>query len=260
MAKTRVDVLLVERGLAPTRARAQAVVLAGKVFSGERRVEKAGDRLAADAALEVRGDELPFVSRGGLKLAGALDVFGLDPARLVAADFGASTGGFSDCLLQRGASRVYAIDVGYGQLHPKLRSDARVVVMERVNARHLETSGLPEAIDLVVIDASFISLAKLLPAAKALLRPEGEVVAMVKPQFEVGRDRLGKNGVVRDEQARLDAIDGVSRAAVELGFVEVDRADAVIKGPKGNHEAFLRLRLALTPSEYAPPHVESTVG
>jgi 23S rRNA (cytidine1920-2'-O)/16S rRNA (cytidine1409-2'-O)-methyltransferase len=244
MAKTRVDVLLVERELAPTRARAQALVLAGKVFSGERRVEKAGDRLAEDAALEVRGEELPFVSRGGLKLAGALDAFGFDPAGLIVADFGASTGGFTDCLLQRGASRVYAIDVGYGQLHPTLRRDERVVVMERTNARHLVSGALPEPLDLVVIDASFISLAKLLPAARALLSLGGEVVAMVKPQFEVGRERLGKGGVVRDEAARLDAIDGVSRAASDLGFVEIARADAAIKGPKGNHEAFLRLRLA----------------
>lgn len=244
MAKNRVDVLLVERGLAPTRARAQALVLAGKVFSGERRVEKAGDRLPEEAELEVRGEELPYVSRGGVKLAGALDAFALDPAGLVVADFGASTGGFSDCLLQRGAARIYAIDVGYGQLHPKLRSDARVVVMERTNARHLEAGSLPEVLDLVVIDASFISLGKLLPAAKALLRSEGEVVAMVKPQFEVGRERLGKGGVVRDASDRLDAIDSVSRSAAELGFVEIARADATIKGPKGNHEAFLRLRLA----------------
>jgi len=249
MPKTRVDVLLVERGLAPTRARAQALVLAGKVYSGERRVEKAGDRLDDEAELEVRGEELPYVSRGGLKLEGALDAFGFDPTGHVAADFGASTGGFTDCLLQRGATRVYAIDVGYGQLHPKLRSDPRVVVMERTNARHLEAGALPEPIDLVVIDASFISLSKLLPAAKAILRPGGEVVAMVKPQFEVGRDRLGKGGVVRDLEARLDAIDTVSRVASELGFVELARADAAIKGPKGNHEAFLRLRLGALTSE-----------
>lgn len=240
MARIRADVLLAERGLAPSRTRAQALILAGRVFSGERRVDKAGDKLDADAPLEVRGEQLPYVSRGGTKLAGALDAFGYDPAGLVCADFGASTGGFTDCLLQRGATKVYAIDVGYGQLHDKLRRDPRVVVMERTNARHLRE--LPEPIDLVVIDASFIGLGKLLPAARAVLRDGGEVIAMVKPQFEVGRERVGKGGVVRDPELRRSAIDGVARAAAALGLVERARADAAIRGPKGNHEAFLWLR------------------
>ncbi len=240
--RIRADILLAERGLAPSRTRAQALILAGRVFSGERRVEKAGDKLAPDAPLEVRGEPLPYVSRGGLKLAGALDAFGYDPAALLCADFGASTGGFTDCLLQRGAARVYAIDVGYGQLHDKLRRDPRVVVMERTNARHL--TGLPEPVDLVVIDASFIGLAKLLPAARAVLRPGGEVIAMVKPQFEVGRGRVGKGGVVRDPELRRSAIDAVAQAAEALGLRERGRADAPIRGPKGNHEAFLWLRHA----------------
>ena len=237
--KQRVDVLLVERGLVESRARAQAIILAGEVFSSDRRIDKAGHRLALDAPLEVRGRDHPYVSRGGVKLAGALDAFGLDPAGLVCADFGASTGGFTDCLLQRGAARVYAIDVGYGQLAHALRVDARVLVMERTNARHVEA--LPEPMDLVVIDASFISLPKLLPAAKRVLRSQGELVGMVKPQFEVGRAKLDK-GVVIDPQARAAAIDAVAEAAVLLGFSLVGRADSVLAGPEGNLEAFLRMR------------------
>ncbi|MFK8001804.1 MAG: TlyA family RNA methyltransferase [Polyangiales bacterium] len=243
MAKTRADVLLVERQLVPSRARAQALILAGKVYTTDRRIEKAGDKLANDAPLEVRGQDLPFVSRGGLKLQDALNAFEYDPAGHVVADFGASTGGFTDCLLQRGAVRVYAIDVGWGQLHNKLRQDERVIVMERVNARHLTNDDLPEPAQLVVIDASFIGLDKLLPAAKAVLGPGGDVLAMVKPQFEVGRDRVGRGGVVRNEEHRLEAIDNVAKAGAALGFVEVKRADNEVIGPKGNREAFLWLRL-----------------
>lgn len=250
--KVRADVLLHERGLAPSRTRAQALILAGRVFSGERRVDKAGDKLAPDAPLEVRGGDLPYVSRGGLKLEGALEAFDYDPAGRVAADFGASTGGFTDCLLQRGATRIYAIDVGYGQLHDKLRKDARVVVMERTNARHLEPDDLPEPVSLIVIDASFIGLAKLLPAAGRLLQPEGDVLAMVKPQFEVGKG-VARGGVVRDAEVRAAAIDGVADAARALGFVEVARADAPIKGPKGNHEAFLWLRWPSSPGGQPTP-------
>jgi 23S rRNA (cytidine1920-2'-O)/16S rRNA (cytidine1409-2'-O)-methyltransferase len=240
--KTRVDVLLEQRGLAPTRAKAQALILAGIVYSGERRVDKAGEKLDDEAPLHVRGEDHPFVSRGGVKLRGALEAFAFDPTDHVAADFGASTGGFTDCLLQGGATRVYAIDVGYGQLHHKLREDPRVVVMERTNARHLTAESLPELVSLVVIDASFIGLEKLLPAAHALLSDGGDVLAMVKPQFQVGRDQLGKGGVVRDPVLRVAAIDAVAGAAVALGFDVRGRADAPIKGPKGNHEAFLWLR------------------
>ncbi|NLY95359.1 MAG: TlyA family RNA methyltransferase [Myxococcales bacterium] len=242
MSKERVDVLLVSRGLAESRERARALILAGRVYRGEQRVEKAGEKLPVDAPLEVRGELHPYVSRGGVKLEGALDAFGLDVAGLVAADFGASTGGFTDCLLQRGAAKVYAIDVGYGQLHPKLRNDPRVVVMERTNARHLTAESLPERVDLVVIDASFIGLEKLLPAARDVLKPGGEILGMVKPQFQVGPERLGKGGVVRDEAIRAEAIDDVARDARGLGLEEIARADAPITGPKGNLECFLRLR------------------
>jgi 23S rRNA (cytidine1920-2'-O)/16S rRNA (cytidine1409-2'-O)-methyltransferase len=239
--KKRTDLLLVERGLVPTRERAQALILAGKVWSGERRIDKAGTSLPSDSELSVRGDDHPYVSRGGVKLAGALDAFGLDPRRVVAADFGASTGGFTDCLLMRGAARVYAIDVGYGQLHERLRRDPRVVVMERTNARHLEVGALPEPMDWIVIDASFIGLGKLLPAARTLLRPGGTVVALVKPQFEVGRSAVGKRGVVRDEQARTGAIARVVSEAVALGFARMGQADAVLAGPEGNREHFIWL-------------------
>lgn len=244
MPKKRADLLLVERSLAPTREKARALILAGVVFAGERRVDKAGDTIDETSPLEVRGLDHPYVSRGGLKLEGALDALAIDPAGLVAADFGASTGGFTDCLLSRGAARVYAIDVGYGQLHPKLRSDPRVIVMERTNARNLRPEDLPERVDLVVIDASFIGVAKLLPAARAILTPLGQVLAMVKPQFEVGRERVGKGGVVRDPELRAEAVDAVVRSAVELGFVVRGQAESKIAGPKGNRETFVQLGIA----------------
>jgi 23S rRNA (cytidine1920-2'-O)/16S rRNA (cytidine1409-2'-O)-methyltransferase len=239
--RERADVLLVTRALAPSRERARALILAGKVFSGERRIDKAGEQLAPDAPLSVKGQEHPYVSRGGVKLAGALDAFGLVPTSIVAADFGASTGGFTDCLLMRGATRVYAIDVGWGQLHERLRQDPRVVVMERTNARHLSAGALPEPIDWVVIDASFIGLGKLLPAAKELLRAGGVVVALIKPQFEVGREAVGKRGVVRDRAARSAAIARTVDDAVALGFEAIMQADCVIAGPQGNLEHFVWL-------------------
>jgi 23S rRNA (cytidine1920-2'-O)/16S rRNA (cytidine1409-2'-O)-methyltransferase len=240
--KVRADVLLTQRGLAPSRARAQALILAGKVFTGDRRIEKSGETLDEAAPLEVREPDHPYVSRGGVKLAGALDAFGYDPAGKTLADFGASTGGFTDCLLQRGAAKVFAIDVGYGQLHNKLRQDPRVVVMERTNARHLEQGSLPESLDLVVIDASFIGLEKLLPATFALLRVDGEVLALVKPQFQVGQGQVGKGGVVRDPELRREAVASVIQGAEKLGFALVDQADCVITGPKGNQETFIWLR------------------
>ena len=243
MAKIRADVLLVTQGLAPSRERARAYILAGKVFRGEQRVDKAGEKLDADTPLTVRGVDHPYVSRGGVKLEGALDAFEWDVEGVVAADFGASTGGFTDCLLQRGAVRVFAIDLGYGQLHPRLRSDPRVVVLERTNARHLTSEDIGAKVDLVVIDASFIGLEKLLPAARAILQPDGRVLAMVKPQFQVGRGEVGKGGVVRDPLKRAAAIQAVADAAIELDFVVEARVDAAIKGPKGNLEAFLALRL-----------------
>lgn len=242
VVRVRADLLVFQRGLAASRERARALILAGQVFSGDRRVEKAGDQLAQDAPLSVKGDDNPYVSRGGLKLAGALAAFDLKPTGQVAADFGASTGGFTDCLLQAGAERVYAIDVGYGQLHHKLRSDDRVVVMERTNARYLTAEDLGQAVDWVVIDASFIGLEKLLPAVLRVLTPTGTVVALVKPQFQVGREAVAKTaGVVRDDRLRSDAIAAVRSAAGELGFQVCGQVDAAVKGPKGNQECFLWL-------------------
>lgn len=231
--------LLVERGYAPTRARAQAMILAGAVHLPTGLAPKAGLLLPEDGAFEVSGDPNPFVSRGGLKLAGALDAFGFDPTDRVAIDIGASTGGFTDCLLQRGAARVYAVDVGYGQLAWRLRSDPRVVVMERTNARHLEASQLPERPDLAVCDVSFISIAKVLPAVLGVLAEAADVIAMVKPQFEAEPGEVGKGGVIRDEELRQRVIDDAARALAELGLRERARADSEVHGPKGNVECFL---------------------
>lgn len=239
MKKERLDVLLVQTGLAPTRARAQALILAGQVVVGEARVDKPGTRVALDAPLRLKGEVLPYVSRGGLKLQAALQHFSLDVRGAVAADIGASTGGFTDCLLQYGAVRVHALDVGYGQLHQKLRADARVVVHERQNARHLAPTALGERVDVVVVDVSFISLTLVLPAVLALLREGGLLVALVKPQFEVGKGQVGKGGVVRDEEARGAAIARVVQAAQSLGLQLLGVLDSPILGPAGNREALL---------------------
>lgn len=238
--KVRADQLLVARGLAPTRARAQALVLAGKVYVGEARIEKAGALLADDAAITLRAEDHPYVSRGGVKLAGALDTFGVDPRGKRCIDLGASTGGFTDCLLQRGAASVAAVDVGYGQLAHKLRVDPRVLVLERTNAKTLEPAQVGGLADLVVIDASFIGLGKLLPAVVRCLAPGGELVALVKPQFEVGRDeaRRGK-GVVRDPEVRAKAIAGATDDVKASGLTVVATCDSTLEGPKGNREAFV---------------------
>jgi 23S rRNA (cytidine1920-2'-O)/16S rRNA (cytidine1409-2'-O)-methyltransferase len=234
--RPRADQRLVELGLAESRSKAQACILAGQVFLGDARIEKAGQAVDPEAQLTLKGPPHPYVSRGGVKLEGALDDLGVDVTGLVVADFGASTGGFTDCVLQRGAARVYAIDVGYGQLHHRLRTDDRVVVMERTNARHLEA--LPEPVDLVVIDASFIGIGKLLPAAVAVLGEAGRVLGMVKPQFEVGREGLDK-GVVRDGELRRQAIDRASEEAAALHLSEEGRVDSRLAGPEGNVEAFV---------------------
>jgi 23S rRNA (cytidine1920-2'-O)/16S rRNA (cytidine1409-2'-O)-methyltransferase len=241
-SKERLDVLLVQAGLAPTRARAQALVLSGQVVVGEARVDKPGTRVAVDAPLRLKGEVLPYVSRGGLKLRHALTHFGLSVAGCVAADIGSSTGGFTDCLLQAGAVRVHAVDVGYGQLHETLRRDARVLSHERTNARFLSPDALGEAVDVLVVDVSFISLTLVLPAVLPLLRPGGHLVALVKPQFEVGKGRVGKGGVVRDEGARAEAVQRVARAVEGLGLVLLGVTDSPLLGPAGNREALLAAR------------------
>lgn len=240
-AGVRLDRLLVDRGLAPSRERAQRLVLAGEVLVDDRPVTKAGTLVAADATLRLRTAPSPYVSRGGEKLAGALDAFGLDVTDRVVVDVGASTGGFTDCLLRRGARRVLAVDVGYGQLAWSLRQDPRVVVVERTNARALVAGDLPETPDVATIDVSFISLTLVLPAVRAVVAPGGVVVAMVKPQFEAGRSAVGKGGVVRDPAARAAAVERVRAAAEALGYRVLGQADSVLPGPKGNVEVFLYL-------------------
>ncbi|MBI3182185.1 MAG: TlyA family RNA methyltransferase [Myxococcales bacterium] len=237
--KQRLDVLLVERGLAPSRAKAQALVLAGQVMVGERRVDKPGTLVAGDAELRLKGETLPYVSRGGLKLKAAVDRFELRLEGKVAADIGASTGGFTDVMLQQGARKVYAIDVGYGQLHEKLRRDPRVVSVERVNARYLSERELPELVDAATIDVSFISLRLVLPPVAARLKPGGLVVALVKPQFEVGPEKVGKGGVVRDPKARREAIERIAAFAQGLGLEVRGVMDSPVAGPAGNVEALL---------------------
>jgi len=238
-AKRRIDLLLVERKLAPTRAQAQALVLAGKVFTGDRRIDKAGTELDPNVELIVREPER-FVSRGGHKLEGALDTLACKVEGAICADVGASTGGFTDCLLQRGASKVYAIDVGHGQLAHKLAVDPRVLVMDRSNARHLTPDAFPDRLDLVVVDASFISLEKLLPAITSWLTPGARLLAMIKPQFEVGRDEARKTrGVIRDQTVRSAAIEHVLAAIRQSGFEVEGGADSDVPGPKGNVEYFV---------------------
>jgi 23S rRNA (cytidine1920-2'-O)/16S rRNA (cytidine1409-2'-O)-methyltransferase len=203
--KKRADLLLFERGLVESRSRAAALILAGKVYSGERRIDKAGELLAEEAALALRGQDHPWVSRGGLKLAHALDHFGIDPAGRICLDIGASTGGFTDVLLARGAAKVFAVDVGRGQLAWKLRQDPRVHLLEGVNARHLSRAQIPDAPSLLTCDASFIALATVLATPLTLIAPSAALVALIKPQFEVGRDGVGKGGIVRDPALREDA-------------------------------------------------------
>jgi 23S rRNA (cytidine1920-2'-O)/16S rRNA (cytidine1409-2'-O)-methyltransferase len=238
--KERLDQLLVLRGLAPTRARAQALLLAGSVRVNGATVDKAGTLVCDDAEVLLIGADHPYVSRGGVKLAGALDAFGLEVRGLSCLDIGASTGGFTDCLLQRGAAHVVAVDVGYGQLAHKLRVDPRVTVLERTNARLLEPDAIGGAVDLTVVDASFIGLEKLMAAVARCTRPAGALVALVKPQFEVGREEASRGkGVVRDDAVRSRAIEAAVASVQEAGFRVVAQADAAIPGPKGNREAFV---------------------
>ena len=241
--RLRLDLLLVERGLAPTREKAQALILAGLVEVEGRRAEKAGTAVPADARLTAVGPPHPYVSRGGVKLAAALDAFGIDPSGLVCLDVGASTGGFTDCLLQRGASRVYAVDVGRGQLDARLRADARVVVRERVNARRLSEADVPEKVDLAVVDVSFISLRLVLPSVVARVRPGGRAVVLVKPQFEAGRREVPRGGVVRSEATRRRVVAEIESLAAELGLSALGSIASPILGARGNAEFLLGFRV-----------------
>ena len=233
MAKKRVDLLLVERGLADTRQKAQAVIMAGQVYTGERRCDKPGLTLEEDAPLEVRGG-LRYVSRGGLKLEKAMEVFPITLTGCTAADIGASTGGFTDCMLQNGANRVYAVDVGYGQLAWSIRNDPRVVCLERTNARYLTREQIPEPLGFASIDVSFISLGLILPALRPLMAQGGQVAALVKPQFEAGREKVGKKGVVRDQAVHLEVLEHFLDHAAQADFAVLGLDFSPIRGPEGN--------------------------
>lgn len=241
--KQRIDLLLVERGLAESRSRAQAMVMAGQVYSNTKRIDKAGTTLAEDAPIELKGQDHPWVSRGGLKLVGAMDAFNISFDGLTCVDVGASTGGFSDVMLQNGAKKVYAVDVGRGQLAWKIRQDERVVVMEKTNARYLTADDIPDPVDYVVCDASFISLKTVLPAALALVASGGGLVALIKPQFEVGKGRVGKGGVVRDPELHDEVCQDIREWLEGLGDWTVSGLiGSPIDGPEGNKEFLIWAR------------------
>lgn len=234
--KTRLDVLLVERGLQETRQKAQATIMSGLVFVNNQKVDKVGTPVANDAEIEVRGNALKYVSRGGLKLEKAMTSFALTLDGCICGDIGASTGGFTDCMLQNGAKKVYAVDVGYGQLDWKLRNDERVVCMERTNARYLDHEQIPDELDFASIDVSFISLKLILPAVHNVLKAGGHVACLVKPQFEAGREKVGKKGVVRDPSVHLEVLQNFLIHAKESGFTVLDLTYSPIRGPEGNIE------------------------
>ncbi len=240
--KTRLDVLLTERGLLDSRQKAQATIMSGIVFVNGQRVDKVGTAVANDALIEIRGATLPYVSRGGLKLEKAMQTFPLTLTGKICADIGASTGGFTDCMLQNGAKKVYAVDVGYGQLDWKLRNDARVVCMERTNARYLTHEEIPEELDFASVDVSFISLKLIFPALYGLLREGGEIACLIKPQFEAGREKVGKKGVVRDPAVHLEVLEHFLIHAKENHFTVLGITYSPIRGPEGNIEylGFLR--------------------
>ena len=246
--KKRLDVLLTEQGYADSRAKAQAIIMAGVVYVNGQKADKPGVSYEESVNIEVRGESCPYVSRGGLKLEKALRNFGIDPTGFVCSDSGASTGGFTDCLLQQGASKVFAIDVGYGQLDWKIRSDPRVVVMERTNVRYVTPEQLGEPLDLSVVDVSFISLSIVLPVIKTFLKPgAGQVVCLIKPQFEAGKEKVGKKGVVREPAIHQEVLDHFVALANSLSFTILGLTFSPVKGPEGNIEFLAHLTLADQP-------------
>lgn len=245
--KKRLDVLLAEQGYAETRSKAQAIIMSGLVYVDGQKADKPGISYEDSVSIEVRGSVCPYVSRGGLKLEKALRDFGVHPEGFVCSDSGASTGGFTDCLLQQGASKVFAIDVGYGQLDWKIRSDPRVVVMERTNIRYVTPEQLGEPLDLSVVDVSFISLKIVLPVIKSLLKPTGQVLCLIKPQFEAGKEKVGKKGVVRDPATHKEVLDGFVQLAEELDFRILGLTFSPVKGPEGNIEFLGHLTLCDIP-------------
>lgn len=241
--KKRLDVLLVEQGYADTRTKAQAIIMSGLVYVEGQKADKPGTSFEESVSVEVRGATCPYVSRGGLKLEKALRDFGIKPVDYVCSDSGASTGGFTDCLLQQGARKVFAIDVGYGQLDWKIRSDPRVVVMERTNVRYVTPEQLGEPLDLSVIDVSFISLKIVLPVIKTFLKSDGQVVCLIKPQFEAGKDKVGKKGVVREPETHIEVLDNFVSLAKEMNFHILGLTFSPVKGPEGNIEFLAHLTL-----------------
>lgn len=241
--KERLDVLLVKKGLAPSREKAKAVIMAGSVYVDGQKEDKAGSVFDEESAqIEVRGHALPYVSRGGLKLEKALKVFPITLTDKICMDIGASTGGFTDCMLQNGAAKVYSVDVGYGQLDWKLRQDDRVVCMEKTNFRYMTPEDIPDVLDFASVDVSFISLDKILTPVYALLKEQGEMVALIKPQFEAGREKVGKKGVVRDPKVHEEVISRIVRHADEVSFEVLDLSYSPIRGPEGNIEYLIHLR------------------
>jgi 23S rRNA (cytidine1920-2'-O)/16S rRNA (cytidine1409-2'-O)-methyltransferase len=241
--KIRLDVLLVDRGICQSRERARALIMAGAVLVEETKMDKAGALILPDAEIRIEGEDNPYVSRGGLKLKGALSAFDIDVRDLVALDVGASTGGFTDCLLQAGARKVYAVDVGYGQLAWKLRTDARVVSLERTNIRYFEGAEIKDTIDLTTIDASFISLRLVIPAVQRLVKKKDAIVlALIKPQFEAGRDEVEKHGVIRNPEVHERVIEGIKKFCCEMGLTVVGVSESPLTGPKGNREFFICLK------------------
>ena len=241
--KERLDVLLVKKGLAPSREKAKAVIMAGSVYVDGQKEDKAGSVFDEESAqIEVRGHVLPYVSRGGLKLEMALKVFPITLTNKICMDIGASTGGFTDCMLQNGAVKVYSVDVGYGQLDWKLRQDERVVCMEKTNFRYMTPEDIPDVLDFASVDVSFISLDKILTPAYVLLREQGEMVALIKPQFEAGREKVGKKGVVRDPKVHEEVISRIVRHADEVSFEVLDLSYSPIRGPEGNIEYLIHLK------------------
>lgn len=237
--KERLDVLLVKKGLAESREKAKAIIMSGIVYVDNNKEDKAGQTFNEDALIEVRGNTLRYVSRGGLKLEKAMNCFGVTLEGKIAMDVGASTGGFTDCMLQNGAMKVYSVDVGHGQLAWKLRNDERVVCMEKTNIRYVTPDDVADKIDFASIDVSFISLKKVLPAVYDLLTDVGEVVCLIKPQFEAGREKVGKKGVVREQSVHVEVVDMIVSFAREMGFVTLDLSYSPIKGPEGNIEYLL---------------------
>ena len=234
--KQRLDLLLVERNFASSRTQAQALIMGGAVYVNGQKVDKSGTLIKTDSEISVKNSSLKYVGRGGLKLEGALVHFDIDVKGKIALDVGASTGGFTDCLLQNGAAKVYALDVGYGQLDWKLRNDDRVVVMEKVNARHMKEDDIPEPLDIIVIDVSFISLTKIIPASVNFLKPGGILIALIKPQFEVGKGEVGKGGIVRDESKHKEVVDKITKFIEELNFDVGGVIPSPILGAEGNKE------------------------